>query len=123
MYDKKSSCNNNLLNMPTSPININSNIPNTPNIDSNMNSPSRWRKITNVIRSVKSFCRYDTKNIGNDVDIDKDLEDYKERLHNNTIKNRDDFMLDYSQDKILYEADREHYNENLKEQVLNYIQE
>lgn len=52
-------------------------------------SPSKnWKKLSNVFRSLNSLKRYDTKNIGNDSEIDQELADYKQRLFANTIKNR-----------------------------------
>lgn len=53
-------------------------------------SPSKnWKKISNVIRSVNSLRKYNTKNIDNESEMDEDLQDYKERLFNNTIKVRE----------------------------------
>jgi hypothetical protein len=54
----------------------------------NSKSPSKWKKLSNTLSIVKSFHRYDTKNLGSENEIDQDLNDYKTRLHNNTIKSR-----------------------------------
>jgi hypothetical protein len=86
---------------------------------SEMNSPSKWRKLSNIIRSVKGLFRYDTRNIGNDNDIDNELKDYKDRLLNNTLKNRDDFRINESFN--MSQIAQDEYNENLKEQVMQYI--
>lgn len=117
VYEKRPSVETNLIPSPIKDKTHNHSSPDK----LNLNSPSRWRKLTNIIRSVKSFCRYDTKNIGNEIDIDNDLKDYKNRLHNNTLKSRQDFRLEESFNML--EGEYEEYNENLKHQVVHHILE
>lgn len=45
---------------------------------------SRWKKISNIFRSISSLRSHDTKNIGNDREIDLDLQDYHSRLFPNS---------------------------------------
>jgi hypothetical protein len=91
-------------------------------------SPSKWKKISNLITAVQSFHRYDTKYIGNDSDIDIDLNDYKTRLLSNTIKNRSILDSKYMEGNIddnkeLNDILREEQEEELRNNILNEILE
>jgi hypothetical protein len=55
----------------------------------NLSSPSKWKKYFNLVRSLRAFNQHEVRNIFNDNDIDKDLEDYRVRLHDNTKHNRE----------------------------------
>jgi hypothetical protein len=91
-------------------------------IDSNPKSPSKWRKLSNVFSAIKGFNRYDTKNLGNETDIDQDLKDYKSRLHDNTLKSR---FIEYIQpeERELSNMTKEEYEEDLRRNILNEIYE
>lgn len=58
------------------------------NESSSPKSPSKWRKLSNLFKSINSLQRYETKNIGEESEIDSEMKDYKYRLYGNTVKVR-----------------------------------
>jgi hypothetical protein len=85
------------------------------------NSPSKvkWRKLSNIISTINCFHRYDTKNIGDEVDIDKDLKDYKSRLHGNTVRSR---FFEGKQERInMDQLSKEDYEDQLRQDILSII--
>jgi hypothetical protein len=50
---------------------------------------SKWNKLKNVFRSLKSLKTYETKNLENESDLDSEMRCYKERLLGNTLKSRE----------------------------------
>lgn len=62
-------------------------------------SPSKnWKKIKNLFKSINSFRRYQTKTIEDEAELEEDMQDYKLRLFDNTIKIRK--MVALSDDEL-----------------------
>lgn len=108
-------------------------IANSPGINENSiygespKSPSKWRKVTNLLKSVQGFHRYDTKNLGNESEIDQDLIDYKNRLHINTIRSKKSIHVEDGERTQLIklfnmnQEERDDYKNNLKEDIYKEI--
>jgi hypothetical protein len=83
-------------------------------------SPSKWRKLSLIVSAVKSFHRYDTKNIGNDSEIDEDLKDYKSRLMGNVVRGKSSIKdLSDTTDCL----NQSQYEESMRKQILKEILE
>jgi hypothetical protein len=79
-------------------------------------SKLKWRKLSNVISTVKGFHCYDARSIDNESDFDQDIKDYKLRLHENTVRSR-------CIDKIEEPVTQKDYEEDLRLYILNEILE
>jgi hypothetical protein len=111
-----------LLNMQDSPSSPRKQHTDMTSNYSGSKSPSKWKKLSNIISTVNCLRRYDTKNIDGESDIDQDLNDYKTRLHNNTIKSR--FIE--SQPEILKDlsyVSKKDYEDELRRGILTDILE
>lgn len=104
---------------------INSNFPESPSSIS-----KRWRFLSNVVKSVSSFRRFDTKKLENEEELDQDLNDFKEKYANSIDKkrrNRDSLaaaksgFMRFSTMKNIFHP--EIVKDSLKESIVNIILE
>lgn len=61
---------------------------------------SRWKKISNIFRSLSNLRTHDTKNIGNEGEIDIDLQDYHSRLFPNSNQKKQREIIEENQNNF-----------------------
>jgi hypothetical protein len=96
-------------------------IPKKMQIHNGEGSPSRrWKKISNLFRSLNSLSKYETKNLENESDLDFEMRDYKDRLFNNTIRIRNSAM---NERKSLFDSRTIRLIKMVDEGKMNYKEE
>jgi hypothetical protein len=99
--------------------------------DSQSSLSKKWRILSNVVKSVNSFRRCNTKNLENEEELDQDLNNYKEWYANSIDKkkrNRDS-LFGVSKSGLPRKSTMhnifhpEIFKDNLKETIVNIILE